>query len=218
MLRTVRLFQLTIKPRFAPVAFYASKKGAKQSKQVQEVDEPPFDMTPFITRMDKSLEAFKTSLEKIRVGRANPNILDPIMVELDNKRMPLSQVAQIHVKDANTLMVVVPDEKLTAVVERSMKTANLSLNPQKQDNLTLKVPIPKMTAEYKQSLVKQIHSNAEKSKIGIRNIRQDARKIIKKDKSKDVVKRNEDAVQKKTDDFIKKIDDLMAAKEKELSQ
>ncbi|KAJ3273504.1 hypothetical protein HDV01_004424 [Terramyces sp. JEL0728] len=218
MLKSARIFQQLIKPRFTQVSFYASKKGGKQTKQVQEEVDTPFDLTPFITRMDKSLEAFKSLLEKIRVGRANPNILDPIIVELDKKRMPLSQVAQIHVKDANTLMVVVPDEKLTSVVERSMKVANLSLNPQKQDNLTLKVPIPKMTAEYKQSLVRQIHANAEKSKIGIRNIRQDARKSIKKDKSKDVVKKNEDSVQKKTDDFIKKIDDLIAAKEKELSQ
>jgi ribosome recycling factor len=209
-------FKSILNVRIVPQYRWARSLASKKQKTI-DTPSAPFDISQFSNRMQKSIDALKQILDKIRVGRANPSLLDSISVTLDGKQTLLSKVAQIHVKDAHTLMVVVAEEQLLKVVEKSLRSSSLGLNPQKQDQTALKVPIPKLSGDFKKQMIKNIHQSCERTRVSIRNVRQDARKLLKQaEYSANESKALEKKVQDETDGFIKNVDSLMQTKEKEL--
>ena len=171
-------------------------------------------------RMDKSIEAFKVSLSKIRTGRAHTSLLDHITVEYYGSETPLSQVSNIGIEDARTLMVTVWEKDMVKVVEKAIMSSDLGLNPNTAGSV-LRIPMPALTEERRRDLVKVVKGEGEQAKVAIRNIRRDAngdfKELLKeKEISEDDEHRAEDAVQKLTDEHIKIIDELLVVKEKDL--
>lgn len=172
------------------------------------------------TRMGKSIESFKGQLAKIRTGRAHPSLLDGIMVPYYGSNTPLRQVGNVSTEDARTLTVTVFDGSLIKAVEKAIMGSNLGLNPMSAGTV-IRIPLPPLTEERRKDLIKVVRGEAENSRIAIRNIRRDANddlKTLEKDKdiSEDEQRVGEENIQKITNDFVKQIDELLAAKEKEL--
>ncbi|HEX5791827.1 MAG TPA: ribosome recycling factor [Rheinheimera sp.] len=173
-------------------------------------------------RMEKSVEALKSQLTKVRTGRAHPSLLDGIMVSYYGADTPLRQVGNVSIEDARTLAITVFDKSLTAAVEKAIMASDLGLNPMSAGTI-IRVPLPPLTEERRKSLVKLVRNEAEGGRVAVRNIRRDANadlKALQKDKeiSEDDERRATDEIQKITDSFIKKIDEVLAEKEKELME
>ena len=168
-------------------------------------------------QMNKSLAHVSSELTKIRAGKANPSMLDGLMVEYYGANSPLSQVSSITTPDARTLFIKPWEKSLIQEIERSIMAANLGLTPQ-NDGQQVIINIPMLTEERRKQLVKQVGQECEHGKVSIRSIRKDTNEQLKKIKgaSEDDVKNGEDAVQKFTDEFIIKIDALMKKKEVEI--
>lgn len=174
------------------------------------------------TRMDKTIETLKGDFGGLRAGRAHASLLDNIMVEAYGSPTPIAQVGTISVPDARTLSISVWDKGLAKSVEKALRESDLGLNPV-SDGQLIRIPIPPLSEERRKELVKIAGKYAEQNKIAIRNIRRDALDEIKKLKkdnliSEDDEKKYNNDIQKLTDDSIKKIDDLLAAKEKDILQ
>lgn len=173
-------------------------------------------------RMDKSVEALKGNLSKIRTGRAHPSILQNITVEYYGAPTPLNQVANIVAEDARSLAITVFDKELTPAVEKAIMKSDLGLNPMSAGTV-IRVPLPPLTEERRKDLVKIVRSEAEAGRVAVRNIRRDANgdlKALLKDKeiSEDEDRKAQDDIQKITDAAIKKIEDVLTVKEKELME
>ncbi len=173
-------------------------------------------------RMDKSVEALKNNLSKIRTGRAHPSLLAGISVEYYGAPTPLNQVANVVAEDARTLAITVFDKELTPKVEKAIMMSDLGLNPMSAGTV-IRVPLPPLTEERRKDLVKIVRGEAEGARVAIRNIRRDANNEFKnllKDKeiSEDEDRKAQDEIQKLTDIAVKKVDDVLAAKEKELME
>jgi len=171
-------------------------------------------------KMQKSLESLKSSLAKIRSGRANPGILEHIQVEYYGSLTPLSQVASLGLADARTINVQPFDKTMVAVVEKAIRDSDLGLNPATQGSV-IRVPMPPLTEERRKELTKVVKAEGEDTKIAIRNLRRDANEHLKrltKDKeiSEDEERRAQDEIQKLTDKFVADVDKLIAEKEKEI--
>ena len=171
-------------------------------------------------RMEKSLEALKSHISKIRTGRAQPSLLDGLQVEYYGSPTPLRQVANVVAEDARTLAVNVFDKSLISAVEKAILTSDLGLNPSSAGT-TIRVPLPPLTEERRRDLIKIVKSEGEQGKIAVRNVRRDANDQIKallKDKeiSENEQHKAEEEIQKITDIYIKKVDEVLADKEKEL--
>ncbi|RDE73286.1 ribosome recycling factor [Haemophilus sputorum] len=171
-------------------------------------------------RMEKSLEALKSHISKIRTGRAQPSLLDGLQVEYYGSPTPLRQVANVVAEDARTLAVNVFDKSLISAVEKAILTSDLGLNPSSAGT-TIRVPLPPLTEERRRDLIKIVKSEGEQGKIAVRNVRRDANEQIKallKDKeiSENEQHKAEEEIQKLTDSYVKKVDEVLAAKEKEL--
>ena len=171
-------------------------------------------------RMEKSLEALKSHISKIRTGRAQPSLLDGLQVEYYGSPTPLRQVANVVAEDARTLAVNVFDKSLISAVEKAILTSDLGLNPSSAGT-TIRVPLPPLTEERRRDLIKIVKSEGEQGKIAVRNVRRDANDKIKallKDKeiSENDQHKAEEIIQKVTDSYIKKVDEILADKEKEL--
>ena len=171
-------------------------------------------------RMEKSLEALKSHISKIRTGRAQPSLLDGLQVEYYGSPTPLRQVANVVAEDARTLAVNVFDKSLIGAVEKAILTSDLGLNPSSAGT-TIRVPLPPLTEERRRDLIKIVKSEGEQGKIAVRNVRRDANDQIKallKDKeiSENEQHKAEEEIQKLTDSYVKKVDEVLAAKEKEL--
>lgn len=171
-------------------------------------------------RMEKSIEAFKSQISKIRTGRAHPSLLDGIQVEYYGAATPLRQLANVVAEDARTLAVSVFDRSLIQAVEKAILTSDLGLNPASAGT-TIRVPLPPLTEERRRDLTKIVRAEAEQGKVSVRNIRRDANDQIKallKDKmiSEDDERKAQDIIQKLTDVHVKKVDEALAEKEKEL--
>ena len=171
-------------------------------------------------RMEKSLEALKSHISKIRTGRAQPSLLDGLQVEYYGSPTPLRQVANVVAEDARTLAVNVFDKSLISAVEKAILTSDLGLNPSSAGT-TIRVPLPPLTEERRRDLIKIVKSEGEQGKIAVRNVRRDANDQIKallKDKeiSENDQHKAEEIIQKVTDSYIKKVDEILADKEKEL--
>ncbi|HEB5646929.1 TPA: ribosome recycling factor, partial [Mannheimia haemolytica] len=162
----------------------------------------------------------KGHIAKIRTGRAQPSLLDGIQVEYYGSATPLRQVANVVAEDARTLAVNVFDKSLISAVEKAILTSDLGLNPSSAGT-TIRVPLPPLTEERRRDLIKIVKAEGEQGKVAIRNVRRDANDQIKallKDKeiSENEQHKAEEDIQKITDTFIKKVDEVLAAKEKEL--
>lgn len=173
-------------------------------------------------RMEKSVDALKSQLTKVRTGRAHPSLLDGIMVSYYGADTPLRQVGNVSIEDARTLAITVFDKSLTAAVEKAIMASDLGLNPMSAGTV-IRVPLPPLTEERRKSLVKLVRGEAENGRVAVRNIRRDANadlKTLQKDKeiSEDDERRAVDEIQKITDSFVKKIDEVLAEKEKELME
>jgi ribosome recycling factor len=172
------------------------------------------------SRMDKAVEDFRTNLAAARTGRANVHMLDTVRVPYYGSEMPLNQVANVHVPEAQLLTVQPFDPSIMGEIEKSIRSAGLGLNPM-NDGKIIRIPVPPLTEERRKELVKHLHKILEDHRTAIRNVRRDGNEAIKKamkDKkiTEDDEKKALDEVQKLTDAEIKKMEEMSAAKEKEL--
>jgi ribosome recycling factor len=172
------------------------------------------------SKMDQSILAFKNNLGKIRTGRANPALLDVVMVDYYGSMVPLSQVANVSLLDSRTISVQPWEKGMGAKIEKAIRESDLGLNPASMGDL-IRVPMPPMSEERRKEMTKLVRSEGEAAKIAVRNLRRDANEAVKKlvkDKlaSEDDQKRAEADVQKVTDKHIVEIDQLVNAKEQEV--
>ncbi len=180
-------------------------------------------MTDAENRMKKALEALHNDLGKLRTGRANASLLDPVRVSYYGSETPLSQVASVTVTDARTLTVTPWEKQLTPAIEKAIIAANLGLNPTNAGGQVIRVPLPPLTEERRKELIKVVRSEGENARVSIRNARRDANNQLKdmiKDKliSEDEEHRTQDAVQKLTDKFIADVDKTLSNKETDLME
>ncbi|WP_417665349.1 ribosome recycling factor [Pseudidiomarina sp.] len=173
-------------------------------------------------RMEKSVEALRSQISKVRTGRAHPSILDGVMVPYYGADTPLKQLANITVEDSRTLALTVFDKSSTAAVEKAIMTSDLGLNPASAGTV-IRVPLPALTEERRRDLVKVVRNEAEQGRVAIRNIRRDANSDLKellkeKEISEDEEHKATDDIQKLTDMYIAKIDELLVEKEKDLME
>jgi len=171
-------------------------------------------------RMEKSLEALRTDLSKLRTGRAHASLLDHVRVEYYGNEVPISQVASVVASDARTLTITPWEKTMVAAVEKAIMISDLGLNPATAGT-TIRVSIPPLTEDRRRDLVKVVRQEGESTKVGIRNTRRDAiddAKQMEKEKilSEDDVRRAQDEIQKITDDYVARVDQLLAEKEEEL--
>lgn len=171
-------------------------------------------------KMEETMQSLKRDMDSISTGRANPNLLDTVKVEIYGSFMPISQVGSISVPEATTLAIQVWDRDSVKSVEKAIINSNLGFNPM-VDGMTIRIMVPKLSEERRRDLVKLAKKYGEDKKIAIRNVRRDALDDFKKKEkelaaSKDQIHSFGDIVQKITDEFIKKIDDVVSEKEKDL--
>ena len=172
------------------------------------------------TRMNKSLEALRHELAKIRTGRAHPSLLEHVHVEYYGNEVPINQAASVAIEDARTLSVSPWDKNMVKAIEKAILTSDLGLNPNTAGQV-IRIPLPPLTEERRKDLGKIVHHEGENAKIAIRNIRRDANHQIKellKDKaiSEDDERRAEAEIQNVTDLAVSKVDEIVAEKEQEL--
>jgi ribosome recycling factor len=173
-------------------------------------------------RMDKSIDALKSELTKIRTGRAHPSLLDHLTVEYYGSEVPFSQVANVGIEDSRTLTVTPWEKSMVPVIEKAIMNSDLGLNPASAGTV-IRVPMPPLTEERRKDLVRLVKSEAENSRVAIRNIRRDANSDFKdllkeKEISEDEARKAEDDIQKLTDQHIARIEEVLAEKEKELME
>ncbi|RRQ24698.1 ribosome recycling factor [Guyparkeria sp. SCN-R1] len=174
------------------------------------------------SRMNKSIEALKSELSKIRTGRAHVSVLDHIHVEYYGSDVPLSQVAKLSAEDARTLSVTPWEKDMVGKIEKAIMTSDLGLNPSTAGTV-IRIPMPPLTEERRRDLGKVVRNEGENAKIAIRNIRRDANNDLKgflkeKEISEDEERRGQDTIQKLTDERVAEVDQLVADKEKELME
>jgi ribosome recycling factor len=171
-------------------------------------------------KMEQSINAFKNNLSKIRTGRANPQLLDTIMVEYYGSPVPLSQVANVALLDSRTISVQPWEKGMGAKIEKAIRESDLGLNPASMGDL-IRVPMPPMSEERRKEMTKLVKAEGENAKIAVRNLRRDANESVKKlvkdkEATEDDQKRTEADVQKMTDKRIAEIDQLVASKEQDI--
>ena len=171
-------------------------------------------------KMQKTLEALKADLAKVRTGRAHTGLLDHIKVDYYGNETPLNQVANVTLIDPRTIGVQPWEKKMVSVVEKAIRDSDLGLNPAAQGDL-IRVPMPALTEERRKGLIKVGRHDAENARIGIRNLRRDANHHLKealkkKEVSENDERRTQDEVQKLTDRSIGEIDKLLQQKESDL--
>jgi ribosome recycling factor len=172
------------------------------------------------TRMDKAVEDFRKAMAATRTGRASVHMMDGVTVDYYGSQMPLNQIAQVHAPEAQLITVQPFDPSSMAAIEKAIRTAELGLNPM-NDGKLIRVPVPALTQERRQEMVKHLHKVLEEHRTAVRNIRRDGNDATKKalkDKkiTEDDEKRALDEIQKLTDDEIKKMEEMSKAKEKEV--
>ncbi|CAO3684670.1 unnamed protein product [Rhizopus stolonifer] len=215
-------------PVLQSVRTYAKKKdNKKDSKKAQShqheqeketVKESLFDEDQFQSRYEQCIQLLKEHLSNIRVGRAAPSLLDSVKVRIENTNFPLKDLAQVTVRDPQTLMVISHDEDYVSSIDKAIRDAGLNLNPMIESK-GIRVPIPKATKETRDKMAKIVTSTGEQAKTKIRAIRQDGMKLLKEDKkhqSTDDIRKLEKSVQNMTDKFNKTVDDLLKTKVKEI--
>lgn len=177
-----------------------------------------FDASEDRKKMEKALERFRDEMKKVRTGRAHPDMLSGVKVEVYGQYMPLNQVSNITAADA-TLLVITPFDpaNIDAISSAIRADQALGLNPA-DDGRVIRVPIPALTEERRREIVKTASSKVEEAKVAIRNVREDARKTIKNaaDLSEDVKKRAEKEIDDLTKEFTDKVDSYFKIKSEEI--
>ena len=177
-----------------------------------------FDTREDRKKMEKAIERFKDEMKKVRTGRAHPDMLSGIKVEVYGQFMPLNQVSNITAADA-TLLVITPFDptNIQAIAAAIRADQSLGLNPA-DDGRVIRVPIPALTEERRKEIVKNASAKVEEAKVAIRNVREDARKAIKntEEMSEDVKKRAEKEIDEITKEFSDKIDSEFKSKSEEI--
>ena len=171
-------------------------------------------------KMQKSLEALKADLGKVRTGRAHTGLLDHISVDYYGAPMPINQLANINLIDARTIGVAPWEKKMLGVVEKAIRDSDLGLNPMTVGEV-IRVPMPALTEERRRDLTKVVKHEAETARVAMRNIRRDAnahlKELLKEKKvAEDDERRGQDEIQKLTDRHIAEIDKMLQIKEAEL--
>jgi ribosome recycling factor len=171
-------------------------------------------------KMQKSIEALKLDLSKIRTGRAHSGLLDHVTVDYYGTQMAIPQVANVNLIDARTLGVSPFEKKMVGAIDKAIRDSDLGLNPAAQGDM-IRVPMPALTEERRKDLAKVVKGEGENAKIAIRNIRRDANTGLKellkqKTVSEDDERRAQDEVQKLTDRHVIEIDKMLQVKEAEL--
>ena len=173
-------------------------------------------------RMDKSVEVLRHEADTIRTGRANAAMLDSVRVELYGSPMPLNQVATVNAPDPRLLVVQPFDKSTLGAIEKELMRADLGMTPS-NDGTVIRLPIPMMTQERRQEMVKRLHRLREDTHVAIRNVRRDALEHLRgleknKEISQDELRRDQDQLQKITDEHITKADQVNDKKEAELME
>jgi ribosome recycling factor len=172
------------------------------------------------TRMEKAVEGFRKAMAATRTGRASVHMLDNVTVDYYGSQMPLNQIAQVHAPEPQLITVQPFDASSLGAIEKAIRAGDMGLNPM-NDGKLIRVPVPPLTQERRQDMVKHLHRALEEHRTAVRNIRRDGNDAIKKalkDKkiNEDDEKRSLDEIQKLTDDEIKKMEEMSKAKEKEV--
>ena len=173
-------------------------------------------------KMQKSLEALKVDLAKVRTGRAHIGLLDHIQVEYYGSMVPINQVANVTLVDARTIGVQPWEKPMLQKIEKAIRDCDLGLNPSSQGDL-IRVPMPALTEERRRDLIKVVKTEGEDTKIALRNLRRDANAHLKDALKKheipeDDERKAQDEVQKFTDKYVAEVDKMLAHKEAELMQ
>lgn len=181
-----------------------------------------FDLDDLKRRMAGAEQALRSELAGLRTGRASASLLDPIQVDAYGAMMPLNQVATVSVPESRMLSVQVWDRSLVGAVEKAIRESNLGLNPVGEGQ-SLRIPLPELNEERRRELVKVAHKYAEQARVAVRHVRRDGLDQLKKlEKDKEIGEDEQrsfaDQVQKLTDDAIGGIDELLATKEREITQ
>ncbi|GJL76035.1 MAG TPA: ribosome recycling factor [Nitrosomonas sp.] len=172
------------------------------------------------TKMQKSLEALKVDLSKVRSGRAHTGLLDHVMVDYYGAPTPVNQVANVNLIDARTIGVIPWEKKMAGAIEKAIRDSDLGLNPMSVGE-AIRVPMPPLTEERRRELTKVVKHEAENVRVAMRNIRRDANSQLKellksKEISEDEERRGQDEIQKITDHYIAEIENILQTKEAEL--
>jgi ribosome recycling factor len=173
-------------------------------------------------RMEKAVEDFRKELSGVRTGRANVSLLDHIRVDYHGTPMPVNQLGTLNVPDATMIVIAPWDPSAVPLIDKAIRTSDLGLNPA-SDGKVLRVPIPALTEDRRKDMVKHIHKVLENHRTAVRNIRRDIKEAVEKLEkekkiSEDEKKRTLDELEKLTHSETKKIEDLSAAKEKEVME
>jgi ribosome recycling factor len=171
-------------------------------------------------RMEKAVEDFRRDLASVRTGRANVALLDHVRVDYHGTPMPINQLGTLNVPDPQMIVVSPWDPGAVPLIDKAIRTSDLGLNPT-NDGKVVRVPIPSLTEERRKELVKHVHKVLENHRTAVRNIRRDIKEAVEKLEkekkiSEDEKKRSLDELEKLTHSETKKIEDLSAAKEKEV--
>ena len=170
-------------------------------------------------KMKKTMANLDSELATIRAGRANPNVLNKIMVDYYGSPTPIQQVANVSVPEPRMIQIQPWEKSMVKVIEKAIQTSDLGINPA-NDGSSIRLVFPELTEERRKELVKDVKKKGEAAKVAIRNIRRDGNDAFKKlkgsDVSEDEIKDMEDDLQKMTDKFIAEIDKLVETKTKEI--
>jgi len=177
-------------------------------------------LTQAKTRMEKAVEDFRKELSSVRTGRANTALLDQVRVDYHGTPMPINQLGTMNVPDPAMIVISPWDQSAVAMIDKAIRTSDLGLNPT-NDGKVVRVPIPPLTEERRRDLAKHIHKVLENHRTAVRNIRRDIKESVEKLEkekkiSEDDRKRSLDELDKLTHSETTKIEDLSAAKEKEV--
>ena len=172
------------------------------------------------SKMDKSLSALKNTFNKIRTGRANPSLLDNVTIDYYGNQTPLNQTSNINVEEGRSLVISPWDKTMIPEIEKAILSSDLGLNPSTSSDL-IRVTMPALTEETRQDYIKQARSEAENSRVSIRNVRRDANQTAKEKQqsseiSEDELRGIEDLIQKETDKYISLVDSELKNKESDL--
>ena len=174
------------------------------------------------TRMTKCVQTFQTDMKKLRTGRAHPSLIEHLKVDYYGSEVPLQQVASINVEEGRTLVISPWEKTVVQAIEKAIHKSDLGLNPLTAGTI-IRIPMPPLTEERRRDITKVVRHDAENARVAVRNVRRDVMADIKemlKEKlvSQDDERRAEVEVQKLTDKYVAEIDQLLAAKEKEIMQ
>ncbi len=171
-------------------------------------------------KMEKSINVMLSDFASIRVGRANPAVLDKVRVDYYGSPTPVNQLATVSVSEARVLVITPWDKTMLTKLEKAIQASDIGINPQ-NDGTVLRMTFPQLTEEDRKKIVKDVKKQGEETKVAVRSIRRDAIEKLKTKKknneiTEDDLADGEDQIQKVTDKFVKKVDEHVAEKEKEI--